>query len=184
MKKQKLITIVLALALSSLSQCLAQDDLHTGFGVSDYDTVLTVNIAETVWTDIARLYNTGDFNMTVTCTWIGEHNPVGVQLDLTPETVRLQPDETVLVRARAIGQREGDFTGEIDFSCDVELPIGYTGNPSVPGGTAHARFIVLSELSSPLGFNWMLFGIGLVAIGVLSVATVVYWKKRKSDKTK
>ena len=49
MKKQKLIMIVLALALTSLTQCSAQEEMHTGFGVSDYNAVSTLNVTETIW---------------------------------------------------------------------------------------------------------------------------------------
>lgn len=176
MKKQKLVIVMLALALFSLAKCSAQDDMHTGFGVSDYNTVLTLNTTEPVWTDIARLYNTGDFNITVTSTWIDENNPSGVQIELTPKTVKLQPDETVLIRARVTGQSEGQFTGEIDFSCDVELPSDYTGNPSVPGGTAHARFIVLATSTTHPPFNWV--PIAVVAIALICVLSFVVYRKK------
>lgn len=126
------------------------DDMYTSFGVSNINVNKVIELGETYTFDVAMIYNTGDFIMNVTSTWSPEDgSDVGnIMVNIFPAWVVLYPDKTEnkssqTVRAEVKAVSIGNYSGSIDFDCDVFIPKNYTGNPSAPGGTATASFMVV-----------------------------------------
>jgi hypothetical protein len=139
------IAIVLAVTLPLSIKAKDDDQLYAGLGVSDANIVGFVNITETRQFEVGRIYNTGDFNMAVTSTWVPDGNYTGINIEIIPSEVYLKPDDARTIYAKVTGLAVGNYSGKISFSCNVHLPPNYHGNPSVPAGQANARFIVLEK---------------------------------------
>lgn len=137
-----LVVVAIVAILTSVSFS-TQGEMHTGLGVSDMNVVGFVNLTETKRFDVGRVYNTGDFNMTIIGSWVGDSE--GVQITVIPEQVFLKPLVAETVYVEVLGLTVGNYSGRVAFSCDVHLPPAYVGNPSVPSGQVNARFIVQPE---------------------------------------
>lgn len=179
-----LITVVITLTTTILPtfsvNAQNDDEMHASLGVSDINVVGFVNQTETKQFEVARIYNTGDFNMTIQATWIPNSDSDGIEIEIIPKEVYLKPEEAKSIYAKVLGLAVGDYSGKIDFSSDVHLPPNYHGNPSVPGGQANARFIVVEKgfvaPSQPFAIILLIvIVVGVVCVGVL----VGVWKYKQ-----
>lgn len=152
-------------------------------GVSDYNQNVDVIVGETKKIEVARVYNTGNFNLTVTAKWIPETNSSTVTVHITPNPIHLQPDTSVLVYAKIVSAEElGEYKGKIEFYGEKHLPLNFTGNPSVEGGSAHATFNVI-KIIPPFSMP-VLPILGVVIIAGSSLITLLYVRKHRRKEEK
>lgn len=142
--RHSLVVIVILAILTSISFSV-QAEMRTGLGVSDMNVVGFMSLTETKRFDVGRVYNTGDFNMTITATWIPKGNYDGINVTVIPEQMFLEPLVAETVYVEVLGLATGNYSGRVAFSCDVHLPPAYVGNPSASSGQVNARFIVQPE---------------------------------------
>ena len=174
------VVVIIIAILTSINSIVAEDKMHSSLGVSDMNIVGFVNEMETKRFEVGRVYNTGDFNMTITSSWLPEGNSEGVQVTIVPQQMFLEPLAAKTVCAEVLGLIVGNYTGKVAFSCDIHLPPTYIGNPSVPSGQANAKFIVQAkespkpkETSIPTSLWNPTVGLVVVAIMVVMIITVI-----------
>jgi len=149
-------------------------------GVSDYEQNVTIGFNENKTFPVARIYNEGPVNLTITATWIPSSHASSIQVDLTPNQFLLEPSMSILVYATLqSGSTAGTYTGKIDFDCDIEVPENYTGPITTPSGMAHATFHV-GEPALPIQSSNNIFVIvALIVTGVCGGGAVLAWKRRR-----
>lgn len=153
MRAKNLLWVIFPILLATLPIFLqsvsSQNDYYTGIGVSDYphDKIIYVNSSQTV--EIARLTNTGTLNFSVRSVWTPDHNSPDYQVEL-PNEFTLTIGESRLVTCTAFSSTIANFSGKVEFICDVTLPPNFTGNPSVPGHTTKVNFIFKEPTPLPI----------------------------------
>jgi hypothetical protein len=134
--------------------------------------------------EVARIYNTGSFdlNVSVTCEW---DNDTSNTITPTKQHIYLAPSQSSEVTLTVIGDELGNFTGKSYFTPKVMLPSNYTGNPTCPSGSANLKIhVTSSENPKPVttNFDWTpIFMIMLVAV-IGSGAFLGYKKIRRTHK--
>lgn len=149
-----------------------------GLGVSDLSLNVAVIPGETKKFEVARLYNTGDFDLKITSTWTPNYSSSGILIEVTPNPLYLIPEKSALVYLKVTVNELGNYSGYVDFSCDVKLPENYTGNPSVPGGRAHAVFNVVEKPPTPIPPAPILPMMEIIAgiiTGIIGVVVILIW---------
>jgi hypothetical protein len=111
-----------------------------GLGISDLNLQVDLKIAETKQIQIARVYNTGELDLNVTSTWVPNYYSFGILVELVPNTLYLAPKQSAPVYLKVTARDLGEYSGYVDFNCDAKLPENLSGNPTAPGGRAHASF--------------------------------------------
>jgi len=146
-----LVVVAIIIVLTNIYPIVAQEDrMQSGLGVSDMNIVGFVSQMETKRFEVGRVYNTGDFNMTIMSSWVPEGDSKGIQVTVVPQQMFLKPLVAEAVYVEVLGLTVGNYSGKVAFSCDVHLPPTYVGNPSVPSGQANAKFVVqLEETAEP-----------------------------------
>jgi len=140
---KRLLPLLLAVATLLIPISYAQ---KTGLGISDYEIKADLEVGETKKFEVARLYNTGDLNITITSTWIPNYNTSDIEVVITPNPVFLIPDQSKPLYAKVTAHDEiGTYSGIFDFACTTERPENSTGSPTEPGGSARATFTVITE---------------------------------------
>lgn len=146
MKLKYTVPIMIVLFLFTILPMLRSEELHVGLGVSNMNLVATLNGNQTEKLEIGRVFNTGDFNMTISGTWIPNGDGSSLSINVIPNEMFLQPNEAETVFVEATGFELGNYSGIVDFSCDVHTPPNYVGNPTVPGGRMNVKFEVGEEV--------------------------------------
>jgi hypothetical protein len=174
------LAISMMIALVPLFLAISASAESVGFGISNLNLNATLILGETKIFEVARLYNTGDFDLNITSTWISNSSEVAIEV--TPNPLCLAPGQSTLVYLKASGTEQGTYSGYVDFSCEAELPENHTSNPTVPGGKANAIFNVVEKPSAP--FFPMLAVIASLAVGIIVVILVWVRKHNKDDTRK
>lgn len=176
MRKPSLATVIVAF-LSLLLIPASMKAQTTGFGVTDYDLDTSIHVGESKKFEIARLYNTGHFDLIVTSRWVPNYGSA-ILVEVMPNPLYLIPGESAPVYVKVTGGEPGEYDGFLDFNVDVKLPENYTGSPSVPGGRAHAVFNVVGEPPTPtLPIVTIMAGIIAVIIGTIAILILIATKK-------
>lgn len=190
-----LILIALAIALATIPSTFfyvrAQRDdepLYASLGVSNLNITGFVNQTETKEFEVGRIYNTGDFNLTITLEWISE-NSSGVNVEIIPSQIYLAPDDAKTIHAKVLGVTVGNYSGSISATSKVELPPDYQGNPTTPGGQINARFVVLHKevqvdqsVSESFPIISVVIGVGSILSIIIFVIFIVKRYKRQQVK--
>ena len=158
-------------------QVFSQDTL--GIGISDYETYAEVNLGQSKIFEIARVRNEGTLPLTVTATWKPDFKAADSDITLRfyPEAMLLNSGEDMLLRGEVVkAGKPGTYKGVIEFSSTADNPQG--ASLSVPGGTAHVTFAVIST-----GIDLQLVFITVIsAVLIVAVATVILWMRRRNMK--
>ena len=173
------LAISMMIALLPLFLATPASAESVGFGISNLNLNATLIFGETRIFEVARLYNTGDFDLNITSTWISNSSEVAIEI--TPNPLYLAPGQSTLVYLKASATEPGTYGGYVDFSCETELPENHTGNPTVPGGRANAIFNVIEKPSTP--FFPILTIIASLTVGII-VVILVWVRKHKKDGTR
>jgi len=158
-----------------LSSIVETDEMHAGLGISDLNIVASLKEKETKQFEVGKVWNTGDFNMTITCTWIPTEAKQGINVTVMPQQMFLQPDEAETIFVEVHGLAIGNYAGIVSFSCNIHLPPAYTGSPVAPSGQVNAKFMILPKKS---GFNFS-FILITVTIVMFAIASVVIMRQKK-----
>jgi len=178
MAKTRLV-ISMMIALLPLFLATPASAKSVGFGISNLNLNTTLIFGETKIFEVARLYNTGDFDLNITSTWISNSSEVAIEV--TPNPLYLAPGQSILVYLKASATEPGTCGGYVDFSCETELPENHTSNPTVPGGRANAIFNVVEKPSAP--FFPILAVIASLVLGII-VIILIWSRKHKKDGTR
>lgn len=177
MNHKQIIPTIIVLTFFCIVSAVHCEQMYSGLGVSNMNIVATINGNQTKKHEVGRIYNTGDFNMTIHGVWVPNGDGSGINVTVVPSEMFLMPDEAEFVYVEATGLQLGNYSGKIDFSTNVHLPANYTGNPSEPGGTMNAKFVVVKgepitvAPPSPLPLVATILGIvGIVAVAVVALA--------------
>ena len=154
-------------------------DYYTGIGASDYpyDKVIYVNNSFSV--DIARLTNIGTLNFTVKPVWIPDNNP-SCTVEL-PTNFMLVVGESKTITCNVFSSTVGNFSGKVEFICDVNLPANFTGNPSVPGHTTKVNFIFkepIKQAYMPYDYKPILIIGSIMGISATAILTFLHIRKK------
>jgi hypothetical protein len=155
-------------------------------GISDYAAHPTFALGNSSSYEVAQLINTGRLNLTITGKWISE-NGKNLEIELfPPQPIVLVQDESLTVYAKVVHADEaGIYKGRIEFTTTAQLPDGYTGNPSTPGGTVHATFTITGDTNNtgpdlPLALIGGTGGVGAILLIVLNKNRIrAFWRRRK-----
>lgn len=117
--------------------------LSPGLGLSDYKLNETILVSSSHNFAVARLYNVGDFDLTVNVNWIPSDNDNGVTI-ITPESVFLKVDESKKVYVDVEAKKVGNYSGVIEFVCN---PVNSQNGASsvTPGGSTKYNILVVEE---------------------------------------
>jgi len=178
------ILVLVSVASFGFANQAFSENYTAGLGISDYEANTNVTIGESKQFEIARLSNEGTLDLIVTATWIPDFNATdaGIEFRFYPDQVNLTVgSEPILfygdvVKANALGTYEG----HIQFSTAVQLPEGYGGNPSVPGGSAK---VTVNIVSSSVQFGVSVdpgILLSVLGFGIGALVTVVVGFKIKN----
>jgi hypothetical protein len=201
-----LTSIVLAGILLSISADSSQvfsyaqpPQATIGLGVSDYESKITLKPDSTERYEVARISNEGQLNFTATTIWVPEYpvtyGNLTVEISFSPTTyqptIELQANQASYVYATVTSADNiGTFTGEIDFKCQAKLPPEYVGNPSSPGGAAHATFQIGQKIdpnkqnATITTYTYAIIAAVLTSIicGVICGVTIFRWRTKQRRK--
>lgn len=186
-----LLLLTLMLAMPFLATVKA-DVLRAKLGCSDLEITKSVELGKSSPDyHVAQLFNTGDFNMTITCTWMPNYNSTDdITVDITPRQFQLPIDSSKAIYIKITNSKAvGNYSGEIDFTTNIDKGT-YTGPISRPGASARATFniIPISQPNVPAepmesvatGIPWMLYILGGSGIGTIAIVGVwLFLRKRR-----
>ena len=181
------VTLTFICLAVSLSTVATAEERRIWFGVSDYELHVALNVTTIQKYAVARIHNTGNetngLNFTVTAEWIpndvATENGLSVEILDNPMLLTLETSKKVYVHILA--KEVGEFSGKIQFSSNPILPSDYSGNPSLPGGSARCNFTVVGWQPPPppqTNNTPIVLGCLLAVVAVL-VVCVVGWRLRK-----
>lgn len=152
MPKKKTAIIVLTFLIFliglniTLSKTIAEEKQRIGFGVSDYET--DEILEQGTWNKfaVARIYNTGNVNMTVEVFWVPNDVESANGLNVTlPKPIFLAVEESKKVFIEVFAKESGNFSGRVEFTSFAVMQ--GSGNPTRAGGSAR---VSLNVLGSPI----------------------------------
>lgn len=156
-------------------------------GISDpeLEAIITETDARTF--QVARVYNTGDIDITVTCTWFPNYNVTeeALGLEFTPNPVTLQPDTSTPIYMTVLyAEKVGSYTGTLEFKMEYAAP----ETPNVPqtrtSGSVKPKIQVVEAILKQSGPAIPPWAIGLAAIWVITLVASGCWLKFHVKKPK
>ena len=188
MDPKKRVALVATFTLLCVAYAFAvtqADELRAGLGVSDRDIHANMQLNQPTTFSVARIYNEGTLNLTVTVKWEPDDPASNKSLYvIVPETsIPLTVGATREVQITVTPAQEGNFSGKIRFKGIAVLPEGYSGNPTRPGGTARFAAIVGEPQTPPpkKGGNPALVPIVGVSLICLASVCIVVWRRRQKS---
>jgi hypothetical protein len=136
------VLLIVALLFFSFSLTKAES---IGLGITDFQPTFTITVGETKEIEVARLYNTGNFDLDITSSWIANSNSSGLTVKTNPNTLYLMSQEASSIYLSITGTELGRYDGYVDFNCSAKIPENYKGNPTTPGGRVNAVFYVVEK---------------------------------------
>ena len=179
MTKNVAAAVLLAVALLLFSFSLTKAE-PIGLGITDFNPTFTITVGETKEIEVARLYNTGSFDLNITSSWIANSTSSGLTVKINPNTLYLMPQEASSIYLSITGTELGRYDGYVDFNCSAKIPENYKGNPTTPGGRANAVFYIVEKPPVPI-LSISLVAIVIVIMGIIGIFV---WHLLRQKKTR
>ena len=139
MKTLKWAAFLVALSIVFIAFAIPNVFAGAGLGVSDYNLNVSVVVDSSANFAVARLYNVGDCDLTVSVVWIPEGDGVNI---VVPEPLFLKIDESRKVHIDVEAKQLGIYGGTIEFVCESVAQDGVSA--VTPGGSTNVIFSVVS----------------------------------------
>lgn len=168
----KIVTAVLlsATVLSFFTFFVPTKAEPIGFGITDFAPNVTIPIGENKIIEPAVLYNTGDFDLNITSSWVANYTSLGLNVQITPDVLYLSSQTSASIYLNITGTQIGRYDGYIDFNCTAKLPENYKGSPTTPGGRVNAVIYIVEKSVAPFPLIEV-----VIIVVVLSVIGALVW---------
>jgi len=123
--------------------------LSPGLGLSDYKLNETMVVSSTGNFAVARLYNVGDFDLTVHVYWIPSGDDDGVVI-VVPESMFLVVNASEKVFVDVLAEKVGNYSGVIEFACEAVNSQEGASSVTPGGSTKYNISVVDAPLPSPV----------------------------------
>ncbi len=173
--------ILLAIVLSLFIFFVPTKAEPIGFGITDFNPSVTIPVGENKIVEAAILYNTGDFDLDISSSWVANYTSSGLTVKINPDVLYLSSQKSTSIYLNITGTETGRYDGYVDFNCTAKLPDNYKGSPTTPGGRVNAVIYITDKAESPLP----IIEVVIIVVVVSAIGALVWYqlcqKKKRLD---